>query len=106
MAAGVDDIVRELHALTVRHAQLRDDLERLHTTVNDIEKRFLARRPSSTMDEATERELKRKMVLSKPFRDELNVAYRELLQTTMELDGIVRRIHQCQGMIANHFRGG
>ena len=100
------DEERELQALTARHAQLREELERLHKSVNDIEKRFLARRPSNTMDETTERELRRKMILSKPWRDELNVSYRELLAVTIELDGIVKRIHQCQSSIATHIHGG
>jgi predicted nuclease with TOPRIM domain len=100
------DEEKELSALTARHAQLREELERLHRSVNDIEKRFLAKRPSDTMDEVTEKELRRKMILSKPWRDELNVAYRELLAVTIELDGIVKRIHQCQSIIATRFHGG
>jgi hypothetical protein len=105
MDPGFDEAVRELQTLTIRHAQLRDDLERYHSHVVEIERMFLAMRPQPAVDEATVKELKRKMVLSRPWREELNIAYRNLLTTVTELDGVVRQIQQCQNTIARHFAG-
>jgi uncharacterized coiled-coil DUF342 family protein len=106
MHAELDKAGRELKSLTNRHAQLRDELEHFHDRVTEVEERFLAGRPGPAVDEPMERELKRKMILSRSWREELNSAYKALLATTTELDEVVERIHECQGLIASHFAGG
>jgi hypothetical protein len=101
MSLTAFDAERELNSLMLRHAQLRENLEVNLDRVSEIEQRFLSQRPWQTMNEATQRELRRKMILARPWRDELNVAYRALLATTIELDRAVQQIHQYQSVIAN-----
>ena len=93
----------ELHQLIQRHAQLREELEGQLSRVRDVEERFLSLRPEAPADEGTRSELRRRMVLAKPWRDELNVTYRAILATAGELDRITIRIHQIQNYIAGRF---
>ena len=95
------DADSQLNDLMLRHAQLRENLELQLWQVSEIERRFLSYRPADTTSEATRRELRRKMVLAKPWREELNVTYKALLQTTIELDKMVQQIHMCQTTIAS-----
>jgi predicted nuclease with TOPRIM domain len=97
---SVEDVARELQDLTMKHAQLREQLEDNLGRVREIEARFLSRRPEEATDLTMQKELRRKMVLARPWREELNVAYKAILATTLELDGVVHRIRQCQDSIA------
>ncbi len=104
MAAPDDSNLEfELHQLILRHAQLREDLERQLVHVKEVEERFLSLRPEGISDELTRGELRRRMVLAKPWRDELNVTYRAILATAAELDRITGRVHQIQGIIASRY---
>jgi len=101
MVEGPADADRQLNNLMIWHAQLRENLEIQLWQVSEIERRFLSYRPADATNDATRRELRRKMVLSRPWREELNVTYKALLQTTMELDKAVQQIHNCQTHIAS-----
>jgi len=93
-----------MQGLMLRHAQLREMLETQLSHVKDLEARFLALRPESSMeDEFTRQEIKRHMVLARPWREELNATYRSIIATASELDGVTGRIHQLQGMLASAY---
>jgi len=93
---------QDLLALTHRHAELRAQLERHVTHVKEVEERFLALRPGPRADERTLAELKKRMVLARPWREELNATYQAMLRTIQELDQVVRQIHEVQGVIARN----
>jgi hypothetical protein len=103
MEVRPEDPDRQLNELMLWHAQLRENLELQLWQVSEIERRFLSYRPADSTNEVTRRELRRKMVLAKPWREELNVTYKALLQTTIELDQAVQKIHNCQTNIASTF---
>lgn len=91
---------QDLLALMHRHAELRAQLELHVMHVKEVEERFLALRPGPRADERTVAEIKKRMVLARPWREELNATYQAMLRTIQELDQVVRRIHEAQGVIA------
>lgn len=96
---GLELLEEELHRLTQEYAMLRAELEERFHRVREIEERFLALRPEA--DRSVQRELKRRMVLSRPWREELDMAYQSLLATTHRIGEATRRIHDLQLRIAH-----
>lgn len=93
-ATTLEGVEQELHELMVEHARLRDELEERFGRVRSIEDRFLALRPKA--DHATQRELRRRMILARPWREELDGAYQALLATAHRLGAVARQIHEAQ----------
>lgn len=91
---SLEAIEQELHALTAEHARLRSELEDRYHQVRSIEDRFLSLRPDA--DLAMQRELKRRMVLSRNWREELDQAYQSLLTTAHMIGAVTRKIHELQ----------
>lgn len=104
MVGAPDPREEELHQLTLQHSRLREELESHLTHVKSIEDRFLSARPSADLDDKVRRELKRRMVLARPWREEMHDTYRAILATTTELSRVVQKIHDLQGMIARDLR--
>ena len=100
MVVPTEQLEQELQQLTVRHAQLREDLEGLLRCVRELEERFISMRPTPPADDATKAELKRKMVLVRPWRDELNQIYRTIIANSAELEQVTRRIQAIQTTFA------
>lgn len=90
----LESVEQELQALTHEHARLRAELETRFARVREIEGRFLSLRPQ--VDPSTHQELKRRMILSRPWREELDAAYQALLATANELGAVTKRIHEAQ----------
>lgn len=91
---SIESLEQLLHDLMQEHTRLREELEDRFSRVRQIEERFLGLRPKA--DHSTQRELRRRMVLSRPWREELGQAYQELLGTTQRLGNVTRRIHEVQ----------
>lgn len=102
--AALAEVERDLHDLTLRHARLRSELEERFSVVRDIEDRFVALRPH--VDTGVQQELRRKMVLSRPWREELDLAYQALLATTNEMAALLVKIHECQTRAAQMVAAG
>jgi predicted nuclease with TOPRIM domain len=90
----LEQLEQQLHDLMMEHARLREELEDRFGRVRQIEDRFLGLRPKA--DHSTQRELRKRMVLARPWREELAQAYHELLGTTERLRDVTRRIHDVQ----------
>lgn len=104
MAGQPENIELELQNLIAYHAQLRENLEGELLHVKEVEAKFLSLRPpSASEDTVTQQEIKRRMVLSKPVRAELNTTYRAIISTAAELENVTRRIHQIQTMLASAY---
>ncbi|MDE1820314.1 MAG: hypothetical protein KGJ23_05990 [Euryarchaeota archaeon] len=90
----LDALEQELHNLSHEHARLRGELEERFQRVRAVEERFLSMRPDAGTE--VQHELKRRMVLSRPWREELDQAYQGLLATTNQIGAVTRRIHEVQ----------
>jgi hypothetical protein len=94
LPADLEGLERELQNLAHWHAHYRNEIEEGFARIRGIEDRFLALRPQA--DAPTQRELKRRMVLSRTWREELAQAYQSLLQAVHQIGIVTRRIHEVQ----------
>ncbi len=98
MEGDLEALERELQSLSHEHARLRVELEERFAQMRAIEERFLSLRPNA--EPSVQHELKRRMVLARPWREELDLSYQALLATAQQIGLVTRRIHEVQLRVA------